>query len=980
MNHRFFQVAAVWAFSIAGLFETSQTLGSPADRVLPTKPALAKVSAVSLIEIDLTWRDRSTNEDGFQIERSTDNLNFRQIAQVLPNTTIYRDKGLFPGTKYFYRIRAFSEAGESGYSSESARTPSPPVPLTIATWYDTPASGTNAPDCVSLAAGSDHVLELKKDGTVTAWGDNTYGQTVVPPDLTGVVSIAAGYVQSLALKDGGTVVGWGETNAATPPEGLSGVVAISAGASHSLALKGDGTVVGWGDNSLGQATPPTNLTGVVAIAAGLDHSLALKSDGTIVGWGNFVGGITTAPTNLTSAVAIAAGPNRSFAVTSNGAVVGWGDNSFGAAAPPTNLTGVVSIAAAWNYTVALKDDGTLIDWGQKSPLGAEFLLPDLGGAAVSVSALGYRGAALSLAPASPSDMSAVVLASNRARLSWRDNSVREQGFRIERIGPNATFPLAWTEIAVVGPNKTNYVDSTLTTNGGYTYRVRAYNHFGTSPYAVPVNVVTVPLFAPFLISAALGTNEVDIAWGIGYDGIDGFKIERAVDDNGIPSAWTEIASTNVTSPGTYHFIDTNIQTNTIYWYRVRAFNSLGLSPYTDSLSVAVVPPPTPFNFFANVSLNAVTLTWVDNGVLIDGFKIERAADAGGVPGSWTQIAVAGPGANSYLDGGLSANTTNWYRIRAFNWVGDSFYTDPISAIISPTPPPFSLSVSMGLETNTAQVTWGFDGVEDKFELERAPDVQGNPGTWAQIAVLNDTNVSSDSFTDTNVLANSTNWYRVRAFSIMGYSDYTTPVSLRTLPPSDVPADLPLLATNGVRLFWLSDPNKQVGFGIERAPDASGAPGTWTEIGILNVSNYDDVSFIDTNVVADTTNWYRIRAFNWAGSTDYGSPASIGLLPPETPVLPFAAPSLDSISIEISWVAALGEATSFEIQRAPDLSGSPGLWTTIVTKSGFVTDYTDSGVISNSTYWYQVRAVTWVGDSPYSTAVSATAPTAAAELP
>jgi hypothetical protein len=88
-------------------------------------------------------------------------------------------------------------------------------------------------------------------GLVTAWGDNSSGQTNVPPNLTNVVAIAAGYDFSLALKADGTVVGWGDnaSNQITVPSGLTNVVAIAAGYDFSLALKADGTVVGWGDNA-----------------------------------------------------------------------------------------------------------------------------------------------------------------------------------------------------------------------------------------------------------------------------------------------------------------------------------------------------------------------------------------------------------------------------------------------------------------------------------------------------------------------------------------------------------------------------------------------------------------------------------------------------------------------------------------------------------------------------------------------------------
>ena len=53
---------------------------------------------------------------------------------------------------------------------------------------------------VAIAAGDEHTVALKQDGTVVAWGDNGYGQTKVPAGLSGVVAIAAGVGHTVALK------------------------------------------------------------------------------------------------------------------------------------------------------------------------------------------------------------------------------------------------------------------------------------------------------------------------------------------------------------------------------------------------------------------------------------------------------------------------------------------------------------------------------------------------------------------------------------------------------------------------------------------------------------------------------------------------------------------------------------------------------------------------------------------------------------
>src|ERR1035437_9763592 len=72
------------------------------------------------------------------------------------------------------------------------------VPMgTVTTWPLTgiPPGLTNV---VAISAGAYHSLALKSDGTVVAWGLDTYGQIDVPAGLTGVTAIAAGGDHSLA--------------------------------------------------------------------------------------------------------------------------------------------------------------------------------------------------------------------------------------------------------------------------------------------------------------------------------------------------------------------------------------------------------------------------------------------------------------------------------------------------------------------------------------------------------------------------------------------------------------------------------------------------------------------------------------------------------------------------------------------------------------------------------------------------------------
>ncbi len=70
-------------------------------------------------------------------------------------------------------------------------------------------------------------------------------------------------------------------------------------------------------------------------------------------------------------------------------------------------------------------------------------------------------------------------------LVWADTSNNESGFRIERRIIGGSF----AQIAVVAPNVTSFVDSSVTAGTTYCYRVRAYNPQRTSAYTNEAVVV-----------------------------------------------------------------------------------------------------------------------------------------------------------------------------------------------------------------------------------------------------------------------------------------------------------------------------------------------------------------------------------------------------------------------------------------------------------------------------------------------------------
>jgi alpha-tubulin suppressor-like RCC1 family protein len=259
-------------------------------------------------------------------------------------------------------------------------------------------------------------LALGTDGSVWSWGFNGSGQLgdgkfvaeqTIPVRvafLTNVVDIAAGTNHGVAVKSDGSVWSWGLTDWRQPnPDrlplrviGLSDIVAVAAGYNFSLALRDDGRVFAWGDGSSGQlgdgsqafrASPVqvSGLTAIRSIAAGIASSFAIKSNGALVAWGAGplgVGGpgnrLTPVPVPGLSNIEQVSVAGHGLARTTAGAVWFWGHNPYGQAgdgtfsgvhSTPVQVPGlqmITGIAVGDSHSLAFQSDGTVWAWGSGS--------------------------------------------------------------------------------------------------------------------------------------------------------------------------------------------------------------------------------------------------------------------------------------------------------------------------------------------------------------------------------------------------------------------------------------------------------------------------------------------------------------------------------------------------------------------------------------------------------------------------------------
>ncbi|MBN2549690.1 MAG: hypothetical protein JXB15_11060 [Anaerolineales bacterium] len=199
---------------------------------------------------------------------------------------------------------------------------------------------------------------------------------------------------------------------------------------------------------------------------------------------------------------------------------------------------------------------------------------------------------------------------------------------------------------------------------------RVMNYFNFNLYGDPAAFL-LPLLTPTsLLAKPISQAQINLFWTDNSITESGYKIERS--PNGSTS-WSQIATVgmNVTS-----YANTRLTCGTPYFYRVRAYNTWGNSPYSSTANAttsACLPgafsKTNPANSATGVSPSP-TLSWgaSSNATSYD-YCIDTSNDSTcTLPATWINV---GSTTNKALSG-LSSSTAYYWQVRANNAISTTY--------------------------------------------------------------------------------------------------------------------------------------------------------------------------------------------------------------------------------------------------------------------------------------------------------------------
>ncbi|PTB96541.1 hypothetical protein C9994_06870 [Marivirga lumbricoides] len=521
-------------------------------------------------------------------------------------------------------------------------------------------------------------------------------------------------------------------------------------------------------------------------------------------------------------------------------------------------------------------------------------------------------------PAKPTNFAANILTDNSIVVNWDDNANNELAFELYRSTQSGTgYVLVERIPSSTSSNPQRYVDQPVNAGTTYYYRMRAVNNSGGSAYTVEVSastsIDTQAPSAPTLNVVSTTGNSINLSWSDAIDnvGVTEYEVYR---NNSLVASISGTVYTNAGLP-----------TNQIFNYTVRAKDAANnISVPSNQVTARTINSGLSYSYYHHSNLSVVNqietnATLIRTGEVSNFDFTIRDRD--------NQFAFI---FNGYIlipeDGNYTFFTSSDDGSRLFINENSIVNNDGTHGCQE-------RSSTVSLIAGFAQISVEYfeNGGGECLEVRW----QG-PGISKQL--IPDEVLFQDQFTQSNI----------------------------PLPPSSLITEA--TSINHIDLSWQDNSTNENNFEIYRSLNQNSG------YEVIQVLDANAETWSDSTLTGGTTYYYKIRAINFNGSSDFAGPVSATTFaypPAPEPPTNLMLQLVNTNNVLLNWSDNSSMETGFEVYRST--SNVPSSFTRIYTTGENVTTYEDTQTEGNSSYYYRVRAKGEGSFSSYSAIVNITTP-------
>gem|GEM_PF-989756 len=951
-----YSVTVQWGTSVSSgsvtLFDNSTFVASKTVSIQPSAPTATSATSVRSTSFYANWNsvsgassytlEVSVSSSFSTILRTTNNIS--GTSQVVVN--------LNGSTAYYYRVRAVNGGGSSANSNTISVTTTPPVPVINPSTGITTTSFTANWNSVASATSYRLDVSSSSDFISKLTGYDNLTLTGTSQVISNLNAGTDYYFRVRAVGATGT-----SDNPTTP--GLTRTLTDQPASMAASNISSTSFAANW------------------SAVTGADSYQLDVSTSSAFGAGTFVSGYENRSVTATSEVVTPVNSNTTYYYRVRG-YNSSGSSANSATQSQLTLTAAPNVSAATgftntsftaNWSSVTGASSYRLDVATTSTFTAgTFILTDVSvtGTSHSVTTLSantsyyYRVRGINATGPSANSATQTVKTLTVAPTANAATGITSTGFTANwgavagatsyelDVSTSSTFASGVTTYSNI--TTTTYSVSSLSASTTYHYRVRANNGWGVSTNSGTQSLLT--LTASPAVSAASGlTSNSFVANWSGVAGATSYRLD--------------VATTSTFTAGTFILTDfsvagtsnsvTTLTANTSYYYRVRGINATGPSANSATQTVKTLTVAPTASAATGITSTGFTANWVAaTGAVSYELDVSTSSTFASGVSLYTDIITT-----SFSLTGLSGGTTYYYRVRTDNGWGPSTNSGTQSALTIPSSP--GMSAADQLTATTFRANWQASTGATSYRL----DVSTSSAFSTMVSGYSNLTVSGTNAVVSDLTANTTYYYRVRAINATGVSANSTNSSALTAPNTPTAAEASSVSSTSFAANWLTVSGaSSYRLDVSRYSDFSTLESGWADVTITGGTTSTKAV---TGLLSSTTYYYRVRAVNSASTVSTNSNSETVLTTPSATTASTAT-SVRSTSLYANWSAVTG-ATSYELDVSTSTTFSPPIVSSMTGIAG--TTQLVGGLSANQTYYFRVRAVNGGGESANSNTITVT---------